>query len=320
MRSIVVESFGDADVMQVKNIPELNAQGNQIKIEVKAAGVNPVDTYIRSGVYPQLPDLPYTPGSDAAGVIVQVGDRVEGFKPGQRVYTLRSLSGCYAEQVLVNQDQIFALPDCVSFSQGAALGVPYSTAFFALNYRAHALPGETVLIHGASGAVGLAAVEIARSNGLKVIGTAGTPEGVALLKLRGVTAALNHREDNYLDAVAELTDGRGVDLILEMLANVNLNQDLKHLAHFGRVVVIGSRGPIEIDPRETMSKNSTIMGMSLFNASPEILKRIHAVIYAGLEDGRFNPLIHSELPLAAAPDAHRRVMTAGINGKVVLLP
>jgi len=320
MNAIQVKSFGDPGAMKLVELPDLIVAAGQIKIEVKAAGVNPVDTYIRSGVYPVKPDLPYTPGLDAAGIVRAVGEGGEHFSPGQRVYTLGSLSGCYASELICTEDQLFKLPDNVSFSAGAALGVPYSTAFFALNYRAHAIPGETVLIHGASGSVGLAAVEIARSNGLKIIGTAGTDEGLELLRSRGVAAALNHNKKGYLDEVECLTAGNGVDLILEMLANVNLNSDLKLLAPFGRVVVIGNRGTVEIDPRDTMGKNTSILGMSLFNSPVKVLKQIHAVIHAGLSDGRFQPLIHQELPLSQAAESHEVVMRTGLNGKIILRP
>jgi NADPH2:quinone reductase len=320
MKSIKVNSFGGPEVMQLTDVAELEPAFNQIKIKVEAIGVNPVDTYIRAGIYPIKPELPYTPGSDAAGTVIAMGQAVKGFQLGQRVYNLRSITGTYAEEILCEVGQVFALPDNVDFKSGAALGVPYSTAFFALHNRAQAKPGETLLIHGASGAVGLAAIQIARANGLRVIGTAGTAAGLHLLKKQGVIAALNHNDDNYLEPIDELTDGNGVDVVLEMLAHVNLAADLELLAKFGRIVVIGNRGTIEIDPRMTMGKNAAIMGMSLFNATYPELQQIHAAIHAGLSDGRYRPLINCELPLADAAKSHDLVMQNGVNGKIVLIP
>ncbi len=320
MKAIQVETFGGPEVLQLRKVGSREPEEKQVKIQVEAIGVNPVDTYIRSGVYPAQPDLPYIPGFDAAGIVTAAGSAVRKFKTGDRVYNFKSLSGCYAEAIVCTEDQVYRLPDNIDFTAGAALGVPYSTAFYALNYRAHAMPGETVLIHGASGGVGLAAVQIAGSKGMQVIGTAGTEQGIELIKKQGAFAALNHNEENYLAAVDELTFGDGVDLILEMLANVNLGNDLKLLSRFGRVVVIGSRGSIEIDPRESMGKNSTIMGMSLFNTTQAQLTQIHAAIYAGLSRGRYHPVIHSQLPLAKAAEAHELVMQAGVNGKIVLIP
>lgn len=320
MKAIMVEQFGGPEVMQLKDIQELQPAENQIKIDIKAVGVNPVDTYIRAGIYPTKPELPYTPGFDAAGVITEVGENVLNYKKGQRVYVFGSLTGCYAQTAICDESQVYALPDKVDFATGAALGVPYSTAYYAINYRAHAVPGETILIHGASGSVGLAAIQIARSKGLQVIGTAGTQKGIDLLNQQGVVAAFNHNEENYLSDINELTSERGINVILEMLANVNLANDLKLLSKFGRVIVIGSRGSVEIDPRDTMGRNATIMGMSLFNTSQQELTQIHAAIYAGLSDGRYKPVIHSSLPLADAPKSHELVLEAGVNGKIILTP
>lgn len=320
MQAIRVHKFGGADVMHLEDVPELTPDKNQVIIEVKAVGVNPVDTYIRAGIYPLKPDLPYTPGKDAAGIIKEIGSEVKKRKVGERVYICGCISGSYAENLICTEEQAYILPDNISFSAGAALGVPYSTAYFALNYRAHALPGETLLIHGASGAVGLAAIQIAKANGLQVIGTAGTEHGLQLIKAQGVIAALNHNTENYLDGIEELTEGAGVDVILEMLANVNLAKDLKLLAKYGRVVVIGNRGSIEIDPRDTMGKNASILGMSLFSVEAKEFKQMHAAIKAGLIDGRYQPVIHSELPLADAAKAHDLVLLNGVNGKIVLKP
>ncbi len=319
MKAIRVHMFGQPEVMECEEIPEIFPVKNQLKIDVKAIGVNPVDTYIRAGVYPIKPDLPYTPGKDAAGIITEMGPDVKHWSVGDRVYVCGNLSGSYAQNLICEENQAYILPDNISFSSGAALGVPYSTAFFALNYRAAAKPGETVLIHGASGAVGIAAIQIAKSCGLRVIGTAGTDDGLTLLKEQGVIAALNHNSTDYLDAIEELTCGQGVDVILEMLANVNLDNDLKLLGMYGRVVVIGNRGVIEIDPRDTMGKNATILGMSLFNAHDNELTEIHAAIKAGLIDGRYCPVIHSEAPLADAAFTHDLVMKNGVNGKIILI-
>jgi len=320
MKAIQVKNFGGPEVMELVDIPSPEPGAGQIKIKVEAAGVNPVDTYIRAGVYAIKPELPYTPGSDGAGTIIAVGSGVVDFKVGQRVYNMRNITGTYAEDVICDQKQVYALPDNVSFSCGAAVGVPYSTAYFGLNFRAKALPGETLLIHGASGSVGQAAIQIAKSQGLKVIGTAGTQAGLDLILEQGAIAAFNHNESGYVDAIMELTGCAGVNVILEMLANVNLATDLTLLAKYGRVVVIGNRGAIEIDPRLTMGKNASILGMSLFNATFAELDQIHAAIYAGLADGRYTPVVHCEMPLAQAPESHDLVMQNGVNGKIVLIP
>jgi NADPH:quinone reductase len=322
MRAVVVRQFGPPEVMKVEEVANPAPGEGQVLLRVAAAGVNPVETYVRAGAYARLPTLPYTPGTDLAGTVEQVGAHVTRFKQGDRVYAHGASpgSGAYAERAICEEHQLHPLPRHVSFAQGAAMGVPYGTAWRALFIRANARAGETVFIHGASGGVGTAAVHIARAHGLRVIGTAGTPEGLTLVREQGAHEAVNHREPNYLDRVKELTGGRGVDLILEMLANVNLDRDLDLLALRGRVIVIGNRGRIEIDPRKTMGKDADIRGMTLANASREELAGIHAGLVAGLETGTLKPVIGQEFPLDQAPRAHVAVMEPGARGKIVLVP
>ncbi|KAK1879754.1 Quinone oxidoreductase [Dissostichus eleginoides] len=195
MRAISVREFGSPSVLRLTELPVPQPGPGQVLIRVHACGVNPVETYIRAGTYPRKPPLPYTPGTDVAGVV-----------------------DSYAEFSVAAEQCVHRLPDALHFTQGAAIGVPYFTAYRALVHKAHTQPGETVLIHGASG--------------------------------------------------GEATEGRGVDVILEMLSNVNLSKDLQMVADGGRVAVIGCRGSIEINPRDTMAKESCIMGVALFFATP----------------------------------------------------
>ncbi len=320
MQAIRVHQFGEPEVMKLEEVPDLKPGPGQVVVQVKAVGVNPVDTYIRSGMYARKPNLPYTPGSDAAGDVQAVGEGVTRVKVGDRVYVAGSLSGAYAAQTLCNESQVHPLPSQVTYAQGAAIGVPYGTAYRALFQRAHAVPGETVLVHGASGGVGVAAIQLARARGMKIIGTGGTDKGRKLVMEQGAHHVLDHTQSGYLDQVLELTGGRGVDVILEMLANVNLGKDLPVLALGGRVVVIGSRGTVEINPRDTMSRDAAILGMTLFNTSERDMASIHAALVAGLENGTLRPVIGQEIPLAEAPRAHKAVMEPGAYGKIVLLP
>jgi len=319
MRAIVVREFGAPGVMALEDIPAPTPGPGQVAIRVRAAGVNPVDTYIRAGAYARRPSLPYTPGTDIAGLVQSVGEGVTRVHDGDRVYAHGAIGG-YAAVALCDEWRVYPLPDRVSFQQGAALGVPYGTAWRALLMRAQARPGETLLVHGASGGVGIAAVQIARARGLRVIGTAGTSEGLSLVRKQGAHHVLNHRDSDYLQQVPPLTGGRGVDVVLEMLANVNLDRDLDVLAPHGRVVVIGNRGRVEIDPRKAMARDAAILGMTLFNTTREQFEEIHAGLVAGLESGTLNPVVARELPLADAPAAHVAVMEPGALGKIVLIP
>ena len=319
MKAIVVKEFGAPDVMKFEEVPDPAPGPGQLLIRVHAVGVNPVEAYIRAGTYARKPTLPYIPGSDAGGTVEKVGPNVTAFKPGDRVYT-QGASGGYAQLLVCDETLAHPLPERVSFAQGAALGVPYSTAWRALFMRARARAGETLLVHGASGGVGTAAVELGRSHGLRVIGTAGTKEGLDLAREHGAHHVLNHRDTDYLQQVLPLTGNAGVDVVLEMLANVNLDNDLDVLARNGRVVVIGNRGRVEIDPRKAMARDGTVLGMTLFNATPEELREIHAGLVAGLENGTLNPVVGKEFPLAEAPKAHVAVMESGAYGKIVLVP
>ncbi len=250
----------------------------------------------------------------------EVGEGVGHLRKGDRVYVAGSLSGTYAELVLCRQEQVHPLPERVSFAQGAGIGTPYGTAWYALFFRAHALPGEFVLVHGASGGVGTAGVQIARAAGLQVIGTAGSDRGRELVLAQGAYHVLDHQQQGYLEAIPRLTCGHGADVVLEMLANVNLGRDLQILAPGGRVVVIGSRGTVEIDPREAMGRNAAILGMVLFNATESEQRTLHAALVAGLENGTLNPVVGRELPLAEAARGHEQVMASGSYGKIILVP
>lgn len=320
MKVIQVKEFGGPEVMQVQEVPDLQAGAGQVVVNVKAAGVNPYDTYMRQGTYAVKPTLPYTPGSDAAGIVASVGEGVEGIAAGERVYVSGTLTGAYAEQALAEAWQVHPLPSNVTFAQGAGINVPYATAYRALFLIARAQPGETLLIHGATGGVGIAAVQLARARGLRIIGTGGTERGRELAMKQGAHHVLDHHTPGYLDELLKLTGGRGVNVVLEMLANVNLGKDLSVLAAKGRIVVIGNRGNIEINPREIMRRDAAVLGMVLWNTGREDLAIIHAGIVAGLENGSLRPVVGKEIPLAEAPEAHRAVLEPGAFGKIVLIP
>jgi NADPH:quinone reductase len=325
MRSIVVREFGPPEVLQVENVPDLTPSSAQVLVRVRSVGLNPVDTYIRSGIYAAKPSLPYTPGNDGAGEILAVGADVTGFAPGDRVYIANDnlgtpRTGLCAEQALCAPTQLHRLPVHVTFAQGAAMGVPYATAYAALFRKAQARPAETLLVHGASGGVGIAAVELARAHGLFVIGTASTERGRQAVLEHGAHVVVDHSDPGYLDAIAQASGGKGVDVILEMAAHQNLDKDLTLLAKYGRVVIIGSRGRVEIDPRGTMGRDASVHGMLLFNMPPAELAATHAALVAGLANGTLRPVVGQEFRLEDAPKAHTAIMAPGALGKIVINP
>ena len=320
MKAIQVQQFGGPEVLQLAELPTPKPGPGQVLVRVHAAGVNPYDTYMRNGTYAIKPQLPYTPGSDAAGIVEAVGDGVTKVKSGARVYTARTVTGAYAEYALALESQAQPLPDKISFAQGAGVWVPYGTAFTALDHHAHARPGETVLIHGASGGVGTAAIQFARAMGMTVFGTAGTAKGLALIKKEGAHQVFDHTKQGYTEDITKATGGRGVDVILEMLANINLASDLKLVALNGRVIIIGNRGEITINPRDLMARRATARGFTLWAATETETTEIYAAVGAGLENGSLRPIVGKELPLKDAAQAHLDVLAPGAHGKIVLLP
>lgn len=318
MKAIRVHEFGPPEVMKLEEVPDPVAGPGQVVVRIHAAGVNPVETYIRSGAYANKPPLPYTPGGDAAGVVAAIGAQVSRCQAGDRVYTAGTVSGAYAQFALCHAEQVYPLPDNLSFAQGAGLHVPYATAYRALFDRTRARAGQTVLVHGASGAVGLAAVQFAVAAGLTVIGTGGTEAGRQLVRAQGAVQALDHRAPDYLDELMKFTGGRGADLILEMLANVNLGKDLTVLAKGGCIVVIGCRGEVQISPRLLMRAEGSIVGV--MGGSPAEYAQAHAAIGAGLRAGTLRPIVGRELPLAEAARAHHAIIESAAGGKIVLVP
>lgn len=318
MKAIRVQQFGEPEVLHLEDIEAPKPQKGQVFVRLSAAGVNPVETYIRSGKYAKLPDLPYTPGSDGAGIVEAIGGNVTGIVLGDRVYVAGSLTGTYAEGCLCTASQVHPLPNTLSFSQGASIGVPYATAFHALFGRGAARTGETVLIHGGTGGVGIAAVQLAVAAGLNVFATGGTETGRVLLIEQGAQKAFDHHEVSYLEQIRAATDGRGVDLVIEMLANVNLGKVLSILAPQGRVAIVGSRGPVEINPRDLMSREADVRGVMLSAVAAPELSKIHAALGETFRKGSTAPVVGTEIPLAQAAEAHTAVMTPGAHGKVAL--
>lgn len=319
-KAIVVRRFGGPEVLVEEEVAVPYPGPGQVLVRVAAVGVNPADTYARSGISRPAPTLPYTPGTDGAGVVEAVGPGVGRFRAGDRVFLGRSITGTYAAFALATEDQVHHLPDRLTFAQGAGVYVPYGTAHHALHHRALAQPGETVLVHGASGGVGVAAVQMARAFGLNVLGTAGTVRGLELVRGEGASEVFDHTTPGYQDRILEATAGRGVDVILEMAAHTNLGADLKLTAPSGRIVVIGSRGDVMVTPRDLMARRGTVLGMMLWTMTAAEAEDVRAGLAEGLARGSLRPVVGREFPLGEAALAHREVLAPGAYGKIVLVP
>ncbi|PWT98394.1 MAG: NADPH:quinone reductase [Candidatus Melainabacteria bacterium] len=324
MKAVRVHAFGGPEVLKLEEVDDPIPGPGEVVIDVRAAGINPADTYMRSGTYAIVPKLPYIPGGDAGGVVSAIGAGVNEVSVGDQVIVGMGLSfdltGCYAEKAKRRASEVLPMPPGMSFAAAATFGVPYTTAHYALFERGNARAGETVFIHGASGSVGTSAIQLAKRAGLKVIGSGGSAEGLALIATQGADHAVDHSKRGYLDEVKQMTRGKGPELILEMLANVNLAADMDLVAKYGRIIVIGNRGEITINPRIAMMKELDLRGIALWNARPEQIKPMMNDILTGVADGSVRPVIGREMRLADAASAHLTVLEPGAYGKIVLVP
>ena len=333
MKAIVVARYGNPEELQLREIPRPVSGPGQILVRLEAAGVNPVDTYLRSGAQGYAPALPFTPGMDGAGTVEAVGKNIRSFEPGARVYVAGSLTGTYAEYCLANPDQVFPLPGELDFAQGACLGVPYFTAARAFTaaqalgagaastaaralQASSGLAGKSVLIHGATGGVGTACLQLATGKGGTLLGTAGSEEGRRLVENCGARC-YNHHDPNRFAAIRHDLGG-GVDLIIEILADVNLNDDIALLAPKGRIVVVGSRGRIEIAPRDLMRSEGSISAVRMPLSSGEERRRYAASIQKGAEAGHIKPPIARRFALEAAAAAHEAIISGPHCGNLVI--
>ena len=316
MKAMQIQAYGPASALALVDAAQPAINEEQILVKVGAAGVNPVDTYIRSGTNNYTANFPHTPGSDGAGTVVKVGSAVSDFEVGQRVYFSRNLTGSSAEYCVCATTHTYPLADALSFAEGACLGIPYTTAHRALFGRANAKTGDKVLIHGGTGAVGIAAIQLALASGMEVVASAGSEEGAKLLREQGIETVIMHNEDGHLAPFQSLETG--FDVIIEMLANHNLDQDLKALAFGGRVAVVGNRGTVEINPRDLMARDAAVMGVALANVKPAELALIAKALKPLFEKGVLKPVIRQSYALEALPQAHEDVLKSGALGNLVI--
>ncbi|GAB6027546.1 hypothetical protein CHUAL_001791 [Chamberlinius hualienensis] len=319
MRAVRVHAFGGPEVLKIEKLSIPLLTENQVLMSVEAIGINPLDVAIRSGTHVVKPELPYIPGRDAAGIVKAVGANVTNIRVGQRVYT-NGAAGAYAELTVAPSDRVFALSNKLTFDQGAALGAPYFTAYRALFMKAQSKSGESVLIHGASGGVGLAAVQLAKAHGMTVFATVGSQEGDEIVKACGADHVFNHKDKDYVDRITTVATG-GVNVILEMLADVNLLTDLMKLSAFqARIIIIGSRGTIpEFAPRLVMGKELSIIGCAFLLASKHDWSVTADAITDGIEKGYIDPKIAQIYPLEDIAKAHSDLMNSnGAKGKLIV--
>ncbi|MDN3448964.1 NADPH:quinone oxidoreductase family protein [Planococcus sp. APC 3906] len=324
MKVIKFEEFGGPEVLKWSDAEKPQPRGSEVLIEVKSSGVNYADTARREGQYVVPTALPYVPGSEVAGVIVETGNDVRNFSKGQRVVALIE-SGGYSQYVAVDERVLTPVPDNVDFDQAVALPLQGLSAYHILKTMGRLAPGETVLIHAAAGGVGAIAVQLAKIFGAsKIIATASTDEKLAHAKKMGATHVVNYSEDGWVEKVKEITEGKGVDVALEMVGGDVFNQTVKCLAPFGRLVIFGAASGQQatFNPGQLMRKNQSVIGFFLpqIMRNPELFQQSFKELLGYMASGQLTLTIGGSYPLEEAVQAHQMLQGRKTIGKLVLKP
>jgi NADPH2:quinone reductase len=323
MKAIVFDKTGGPEVLTLSDVPKPHPRPGYVLIKVHAIGINFADVRFRQGLYTVKPNLPDTPGMEAAGVVEALGDGATGFTPGQRVcaFTVKS----YAEYCQAPATMVVPLPDALDFIQGAAFPIQVLTAYHMLHTMDSTTPGKTVVVHSAAGGVGLAAVQLAKVAGARVIGTVSSDDKKALATESGADAVINYATHKFADEVMKLTDGRGADLILDAVGKPTFEDGLKCLAPFGHLILYGrAGGPTDPLNVATLSaKSNKVSGFSMPTISrgfPDKTRDSAERCFALMREGKLKLHIGKTFPLAQAAEAHRFMESRQSTGKLVLLP
>jgi NADPH2:quinone reductase len=324
VKAVRIHEYGGPEVLVYEEVPTPEPGAKQVLVKVAAATVNPIDVSVREDRFPTPKQPPKILGSDGAGVVEKVGAEITNAAPGDRV-AFSGLGigseGSYAEYALIADTQVVHMPDGLSFTDAAAIGMAFPAAYYALVTRGTLREGETVLVQGASGGVGSASVQLARALGARVFGTASGAGAADLVLGLGAEAVIDFRTEDVAARVLELTDGKGVDLVHELVLSENLPTDVKLVAKGGRIVGTGQGpGPDAVAPiGAALAKDVSVLFMSLSNAGRAGVAAITAEVAAMAAAGKVKPVIGTELPLAEARRAHE--LLAGDHlGKIVLVP
>src|SRR5271155_190231 len=321
MKAIVFESLGGPEVMKLAEVAKPEVKPGTVLIKVRAAGINFADTLFRQGQYLMQPQLPETPGFEAAGEVEAVGAGVPNFKPGQRVAALGSKM--YAEYALAPATQVFPIPDLISFEHAAAF-LQVLTAWHLLHTAHNARPGETVLVHSAAGGVGIVAVQIAKAAGARVIGTVSNASKAAVIKEYGADDAIDYVANDFAVEANRITGGRGVDLILDAVGATTMDKGLTCLAPFGHLILYGRAGgpPEPLNPFKLFEKAIKVSGFTLYAIAPlpDVMRRGIEDSFKLIADCKLKLIVGKSFPLAQAAEAHKFMESRQSTGKLVLIP
>jgi NADPH:quinone reductase len=314
---------GEPETLRLENVAPAPLGANEARVRVHACGVNFADTLMVAGKYQVKPEFPFTPGLEAAGEVVAMGAGVRHLRPGQRVLAVLRFGGGYAEEIVVNADAVVPIPDRMDFVTAAAFPVAYGTAHFALTHRGDLRPGETLLVLGAAGGVGLSAVEIGKAMGARVIAAAGDPDKLEVARKHGADELIDYRTESIRDRVRELTGGLGADVVFDPVGGDAFDQALRAVNWEARMLVIGfAGGRIQAVPANLiLVKNISVIGVvwgAQAARDPVLVSRNLAELLRWWEAGQLRPVIARTFPLAEAGAAMQALLSRRYPGKIVL--
>ncbi len=324
MRAMLVTEWCDPKDMKLTELPDPVPRPGQVAIDVRAIGCNFFDILMAQGKYQVKPPLPFAPGGEVSGVVRAVGPGVTKVAPGDRVFAMLGWGG-FASVAIAPGDGVFRMPPSMSFSHGAAFGIVYQTSYFGLVRRAELRPGETLLVHAAAGGVGLAAVQIGRAIGARVLATAGSEKKCAVAREHGAEAAWDYSAPDWVEGVKEATGGRGADVIYDPVGGDVFTLSTKVIAFGGRLLVIGfASGKIpSIEANRILLKNISIVGLhwgAYRKHDPARIPETMDALFELYEKGSIRPVVSSERPRAEAAAALDEIASRKSVGKVLLVP
>jgi NADPH2:quinone reductase len=323
MKAIHCREWGTLDILRLEEAESPSLKPHQVRIRVRAAGVNFADTLMVAGKYQVKPPFPFTPGLEAAGEIVELGNDVEGLRLGQRALAVLRFGGGYAEEIVLDAAAVAPIPDAMDFAAAAAFPVAYGTSHFALTHRGHLQPGETLLVLGAAGGVGLTAVEIGKAMGARVIAAAGGAEKLAVASSRGADELIDYTTESIRDRVRAITDGNGADVVFDPVGGDAFDQALRAVNWEARMLVIGfAAGRIQAVPANLiLVKNISVIGVvwgAQAERDPALIVRNLAELLRWWEAGRLKPMVAKVFRLAEAAEAMAALLSRRYAGKIVL--
>ena len=324
MKALICREYGPPENLSVQDMPDLQPGAGEVVVRVRAAGVNFPDALIVQNLYQFKPTPPFSPGGETAGEVLAIGEGVKRVKVGDRVIAL-TIWGGFAEQVLAKQEQVMPMPEGLSFEVAGSLLLTYGTCLHALRDRAQLQPGQTVLVLGAAGGIGIATIELAKAMGARVIAAASTAEKLATCRAQGADEVINYREQNLRDEVKRLTGGRGVDVVMDPVGGEYAEQALRSMAWRGRYLVVGfTDGQIPRLPLNlVLLKGCAIVGVfwgDFIQREPQAAQVDLRDLIQMLAQGQIKPLISGRYSLQEAPQAILELSQRRAQGKLIVLP